>query len=203
MDINLLVRRSTRKTKMVVLLSCAAVSVAAQTPPVAHAMTVGTSPSSMPAIGRLNGDIPDSAVYLRYQGSGFSIEYVEGWLQTKAARSVAFTDKDSTVVANIQRRLSGDLHGYVQQTDLAHLARTPGFHRGSLTRDAIGGYPAMHLTYRSLSTPDVVTGKTVALQVDRYYINGAHGLALLTLSSPLGVDNVDGFRRIAHSFRFR
>jgi hypothetical protein len=62
---------------------------------------------------------------------------------------------------------------------------------------------ALRLSYRGRSAPDAVTGKTVALQIDRYYVNGAHALAVITLSTPLGVDNADAFRRIAHSFRFR
>ena len=60
----------------------------------------------------------------------------------------------------------------------------------------------MRLSYRGRSAPDPVTGKVVALQVDRYYVSGPHALAVITLSTPLGVDNVDAFHRIAHSFRF-
>jgi len=161
------------------------------------------APLSRPAAGTPGGDIPDSAVYLRYTGRGFSVEYVEGWLQTTAAHGVTFGDKDSAVAVELRPRLSGDLSVYVQRTDLSRLAHTPGFRRGALTRDAVGGDRALRLTYRGQSAPDAVTGKTVALQVDRYYVQGPRALAVITLSTPLGVDNVDGFRRIAHSFRFR
>ncbi len=149
------------------------------------------------------GDIPDSAVYLRYTGRGFSIEYVEGWLQTTVAHGVTFTDKDSSVAVDLRPRLGGALSAYVQGKDLPQLAHTPGFRREGLARDAVGGYPALRLTYRGQSAPDAVTGKTVVLQVDRYYVQGPRALAVITLATPTGVDNVDGFRRIAHSFRFR
>jgi len=170
----------------------------------AHTETAPRAPRmSLPAAGAPGGDIPDSAVYLRYTGRGFSVEYVEGWLQTAAAHGVTFSDKDSSVIVDLRPRLGGDLSAYVQRIDLSRLAHTPGFRREGLTRDSIGGYRALRLTYRGRLEPDAVTGKTVALQVDRYYVQGPHALAVMTLATPLGVDNVDGFRRIAHSFRFR
>jgi len=170
----------------------------------AHAATTPRAPQlSRPAAGAPGGDIPDSAVYLRYTGRGFSVEYVEGWLQTTAAHGVTFGDKDSSVIVDLRPRLGGDLSAYVQGTDLSRLAHTPGFRREGMARDAVGGYRTVRLTYRGQSAPDAVTGKTVALQVDRYYVQGPRALAVLTLATPLGVDNADGFRRIAHSFRFR
>jgi len=170
----------------------------------AHATTAPRAPQlSRPAAGAPGGDIPDSAVYLRYTSRGFSVEYVEGWLQTAAAHGATFSDKDSSVIVDLRPRLGGDLSAYVQRIDLSRLAHTPGFRREGLTRDSIGGYRALRLTYRGRSEPDAVTGKTVALQVDRYYVQGSHTLAVMTLATPLGVDNADGFHRIAHSFRFR
>jgi len=170
----------------------------------AHAATTPHAPRmSLPAAGQPGGDIPDSAVYLRYTGRDFSVDYVEGWLQTAAAHGVTFSDKDSSVAVDLRPHLGGDLSAYVQGTDLSRLAHTPGFRREGLTRDSIGGYHTLRLTYRGRSEPDAVTGKTVALQVDRYYVQGPHALAVMTLATPLGVDNADGFRRIAHSFRFR
>jgi len=167
----------------------------------AHAAS--TPQLARPAAGAPGGDIPDSAVYLRYTGRGFSLEYVEGWLQTAAAHGVTFSDKDSSVIVNLRPRLGGDLSAYVQKTDLSRLAHTPSFRREGLARDAIDGYRTVRLTYRGRSAPDAVTGKTVALQVDRYYIQGPRALAVITLATPLCVDNADGFHRIAHSFRFR
>jgi len=181
------------------------VGFAAVTSPRGTAMAAPAAarPWLVPAAGQPGGDIPDSAVYLRYQGRGFSVEYVEGWLQTAGAHGVTFGDKDSSVAAEMRTRVAGALPVYVQRADLPRLAHTPGFRQGALSHDTIGGYPALRLAYHGQSAPDAVTGKTVALQVDRYYVNGPRALAVLTLSTPLGVDNVDAFRRIAHSFRFR
>jgi hypothetical protein len=60
-----------------------------------------------------------------------------------------------------------------------------------------------YLQYTVRSAPDQVTGKVVPLLTDRYYLAGPHQMAVLTLASPLGDDNVDAFRRIAHSFSWR
>ncbi|GEM_PF-2447271 len=169
---------------------------------VAGAASLDTRQQTAPAAGGPGGDIPDSAVYLRYTGHTFSIEYVEGWLQTTTAHGMLFNDKDSGVDVELGPRPRVSLWAYVQRVDLPRLAHSPGFARGALVRDSIGGYAALHLSYRGRSAPDAVTGKTVALQIDRYYVDGPHALATITLSTPLGVDNVDAFRRISHSFRF-
>jgi hypothetical protein len=47
-----------------------------------------------------------------------------------------------------------------------------------------------------------VTGKQVPSTVDRYYVAGPNGLAIVSLSTPDGVDNVDAFRQIIESFRW-
>ncbi len=56
------------------------------------------------------------------------------------------------------------------------------------------------LVFKARSAPDPVTGKQVTLLVDRYYVPGRSRMAVITLATPVGVDNVDAFRRIAHSF---
>jgi len=181
------------------------------------ALTVAACPMISPALaapphrpdqswslaGQPGGDIPDSAVYLRYQGRVFGIEYVEGWLRTTTANGLTFHDKDSAVAVQVRPHVGGSLDAYVRTVDLPSLAHSPGFQRGALTHDTIGGYPALRLVYRGRSAPDDVTGKTTPVQADRYYVAGRRALAIITLSTPTGVDNVDGFRRIAHSFRFR
>jgi hypothetical protein len=45
-----------------------------------------------------------------------------------------------------------------------------------------------------------VTGKQVPLTVDRYYVPGSGGLAIVSLATPDGVDNVDAFRQMIDSF---
>ena len=53
------------------------------------------------------------------------------------------------------------------------------------------------------SPPDPVTGKSVPSMVDRYYVPGTNGLAIVSLSTPNGVDNVDAFRQMIQSFKWQ
>ena len=47
------------------------------------------------------GDIPDTQVYLLYQGSGFSIKYPEGWVLTRTGSGVNFQDKNNKITVAI------------------------------------------------------------------------------------------------------
>ena len=49
--------------------------------------------------------------------------------------------------------------------------------------------------------PDPVTGKQVPSTIDRFYLSGP-GLAIISLSTPDGVDNVDAFRQMITSFKW-
>jgi hypothetical protein len=59
------------------------------------------------------------------------------------------------------------------------------------------------VTYERRSAPDPVTGKRATLMTDRYYVAGHGRLAVLDLGTPVGVDNVDAYRLISRSFRWR
>jgi len=48
-----------------------------------------------------------------------------------------------------------------------------------------------------------VTGKRVTLAVDRYEVGSGGRLAVIDLGTPVGVDNVDAYRLISQSFRWR
>jgi hypothetical protein len=64
----------------------------------------------------------------------------------------------------------------------------------------VGGSIYVHLVYHVPAPPDPVTGKQVPSTVDRYYVPGPNGLAIVSLSTPDGVDNVDAFRQMIESF---
>jgi hypothetical protein len=53
------------------------------------------------------------------------------------------------------------------------------------------------------SAPDPVTGKTLPLNVDVYEFAKAGKVAVVELSTPEGVDNVDAYRLISESFRWK
>ena len=67
----------------------------------------------------------------------------------------------------------------------------------------LSGRPAVKITYRRQSAQDPVTGKSVPLTIDRYEIGKGGKLAVLDLATPVGVDNVDAYRMISESFKWR
>jgi hypothetical protein len=154
--------------------------------------------------GTATGDVPDNAVFLTYSDPalGFSIQYVEGWQVRKAADGVIIADKDSSETVKVVSGVS-DVAAFVSGTDLPGLTATTGFKLNKQDSVKIGGQSLVHLAYRIPSPPDPVTGKQVPSTVDRYYVPGASGLAVVTLSTPNGVDNVDAFRQMIESFRWK
>jgi hypothetical protein len=151
--------------------------------------------------GTTSGDVPDDAIFLTYADPthGFSIQYVEGWHVRPVADGVEIRDKDSaetvSVVAGAQ-----DAATYVRETELPALQAKSGFRLGGQDQVQVGDRGLVHLTYHLPAPPDPVTGKSVPSTVDRYYVPGPAGLAVVTLSTPDGVDNVDAFRQMIESF---
>jgi hypothetical protein len=131
----------------------------------------------------------------------FSIQYVEGWQVSERPDGVIIRDKDSSetvaVVASSQ-----DVHTYVTTVDLPALRSLSGFKLIKQDIVTVGGSTYTHLRYNVAAPPDPVTGKQVPSTVDRYYVLGTVGIAVVSLSTPNGVDNVDAFRQMIESFRW-
>jgi hypothetical protein len=150
------------------------------------------------------GDIPDTAVYLTYHGHGYSLKYVEGWtIQLRPSTGVLISDKDSSeTVATVPAQPSR--LAAAASADLSQLAQSlPKFHLVFRRAVQLPAGNAIRAQYQTLSPRDPVTGKRVSVIVDRYYISGPGKRAVLTLATPVGVDNVDAFRLIARSFRWK
>ena len=62
---------------------------------------------------------------------------------------------------------------------------------------------AIKVVYTTRSAPNAVTGKRVTLTVDRYYLERGGKVATIDLGTPVGVDNVDAYRLMIQSFRWR
>jgi hypothetical protein len=150
-----------------------------------------------------SGDIPDAATYLTFRGQGYSLKYVEGWgIQLGPGSGVTIADKDSAEIVALKSG-GADISSFAS-SDLARLARTaPRYVLVVRRRVKLAPGSSVHAQYRSLSARDPVTGRRVPVLVDRYYIAGPRKQAVLTLQTPVGVDNVDAFRLIALSFRWR
>jgi hypothetical protein len=146
------------------------------------------------------GDIPDNQVFLTFRGpSGFAIKYPEGWAEQASGGRVTFRDKNNVVrvivtpgpkptVASVRRQLS--------QLQVARVDSGP-------SAVMIGGERAVKVVYETRSAPNTVTGKRVTLVVDRYYLAHSGTVAIVDLGTPQGVDNVDAYRLMIESFRWR
>lgn len=159
------------------------------------------APSQAPDTGTTSGDVPDNAVFLSYRDPklGYTIQYVEGWQVSQTADGVAIRDKDSSEQVQVVPAAT-DVANYVSATDLPALDRQAGFKLIKQDTVTVNGTALVHLAYDIPSAPDPVTGKQVPSAVDRYYVAGPSGLAIVSLATPNGVDNVDAFRQMIESF---
>jgi hypothetical protein len=57
--------------------------------------------------------------------------------------------------------------------------------------------------YTTQSAQDPVTGRSVLLIVDRYVVDNKGRVATVDLGTPQGVDNIDAYRKMINSFRWR
>ena len=152
--------------------------------------------------GAAAGDVPDNAIFLTYHSAAwrFSIRYVEGWQVKTGQDGVTIRDKDSSETVRVLT-LPADLASYVSGTDLPALQSQAGFRLIRQNRVKVGTATYIHLVYHVPAAPDPVTGKQVPSTVDRFYVPGP-GLAIISLSTPDGVDNVDAFREMITSFKW-
>jgi hypothetical protein len=147
------------------------------------------------------GDIPDNQVFLVFQNdlARYSIKYPEGWAQQGSGNSVIFRDKNNIVRIVVARR-----EGPATAAARRDLRRLHGVHVQAAPQPfALTGSRAVKVVYSTESAPNAVTGKRVTLVVDRYYVWRAGRLAVVDLGTPQGVDNVDAYRLMIESFRWR
>ena len=148
------------------------------------------SSNSSDAKSAATGDIPDNQVFLTYRNraAGYSILYPEGWARKGSATRTSFQDKNNLIHV-------------VVGTGGAPTVR--GVQVASAQALTIAGKPVVKVTYSSESTPNAVTGKRVKLVVDRYAYYQGGRVAIVDLGTAVGVDNVDAYRMISRSFKWR
>jgi hypothetical protein len=163
----------------------------------------GASALSAEAQSLATGDIPDNQVFLTFRDprAGYAVSYPEGWAQRSVPGGVTFVDKNNLIRITLSRGTAPTTAAV-----LAELSRErreqPTLNYGSPSSVTIAGVPVVKVGYATLSSPNPVTGKRVRLLVDRYVFAHAGRVATLDLGTPAGVDNVDAYRMIAHSFHW-
>ena len=169
------------------------------TAPVSTKGTTTTSSAlQAEATAAATGDIPDNQVFLVFKNAraGYSLKYPEGWAQSGNGNKVTIRDKNNIVRIEVQ---PGALPTFARaKTDLAATQIVSG-----PAKVTISGQPAVKVTYSTESAPNPVTGKRVTLVVDRYYLAHSSKVAIVDLGTGKGVDNVDAYRLMIESFRWR
>jgi hypothetical protein len=149
--------------------------------------TTAASPAPLApeAQAAATGDIPDNQVFLTFRNAaaGYSMKVPEGWAQQGSGAHVTIRDKNNIVRVVVSSGANPSVPGARQET--------------------ISGSPALKSVYRTQSAPNAVTGKRVTLTVDRYYLWHSGKRAVVDLGTPVGVDNVDAYRLMIESFRWR
>jgi uncharacterized protein YceK len=147
------------------------------------------------------GDIPDNQVFIGFQNAsaGYSMKYPEGWAQQGNGASVTFRDKNNIVRVIVASGATPTAKGVRSE-----LSRVSGVRVQSGPQPiTIAGALALKVVYTTESAPNAVTGKRVILAVDRYYLSHGGKEAIVDLGTPQGVDNVDAYRMMIESFRWK
>lgn len=175
----------------------------------ANTNSSSTSTSAGPAASALQaeansitaGDIPDNQVFLSFHdaAAGYSMKYPEGWAQQGNGASVTFRDKNNIVRVIVASAAAPTVSGVRSE-----LARLSGVHVQSGPEPiTVSGARVLKGVYTTESAPNAVTGKRVILVTDRYYLSHAGKEAIVDLGTPQGVDNVDAYRMMIESFRWK
>lgn len=163
--------------------------------------TAATGPGALQAEANATaaGDIPDNQIFLTFRdpAAAFTMKVPEGWAQRGSGTKVTFRDKNNIVRVVIGHG-SGATAMRAATHDLGNATVTAAPHRITLPAG-----PAYKVTYTTESAPNAVTGKRVKLVVDRYYVSKGKRLAVVDLGTPVGVDNVDAYRLMIESFRWK
>jgi hypothetical protein len=127
------------------------------------------------------------------------MKYPEGWAQSGSGSRLTFKDKNNivrVVVLSAPPPTATSIRSeFASQKGVRILSGPKALQ--------VHGSPAFKVVYTTASAPNPVTGKRVTLQVDRYYLSNAGKEAIVDLGTPKGVDNVDAYRLMIESFRWR
>ena len=156
------------------------------------------------------GDIPDDQAFVPYTptAGSFVVRVPEGWARTESGTgsglTTSFTDKLNTIRMNARSVAGAPTTSSVIGTELPQIkqseAKVTGGKATRLTRKA---GPVIRLTYQRDGLANTVTGRAAREAVERYefWRNGV--VVTLTLSGPVGADNVDPWKIVTDSFAWK
>jgi hypothetical protein len=181
------------------------VSTSVSAPTSAPNGTTSTTASGVnPGAAEINpsGDIPDNQVFVKYtsRDGKYALVVPEGWARTARGGATTFADHFNSIHIDTTRGAAPTV-ATARATEVPVLRRdASGFALGNVVSVSRSAGVVVLVTYRATSAADAVTGKRVALDVERYefWRNGTQ--VTITLSAPQGSDNVDPWKKVTESF---
>jgi hypothetical protein len=169
--------------------------------------TQASSPGPAPATeSNPPGDIPDNQAFVAFDppAGGFSVKIPEGWASSTVGATTSFTDKLNQVQVSSGTAATAPTVASVTATDVPSLkAQVPQFALGTVSEVTRSAGAAVLVTYQGDSSPNPVTGKVIREAFERYTFFHSGTRVDLTLSGPTGADNVDPWRTVTDSLRWR
>ncbi|WP_199189894.1 hypothetical protein [Mycobacterium sp. ENV421] len=152
------------------------------------------------------GDIPDTQAYVPFTvpAGTFTVSVPEGWARSAQGDATVFTDKTNMVRLETGTQPSAPtVESVTTQVLPALAAATPGYQPGVVSVVQAKPGPAILASYKATGTPNPVTGKSATDEVQRYEFWRNGHTAVITLSGPVGADNVDPWNTIINSFAWQ
>ncbi len=200
---------SSTQTVIAVLAGAAAVvgtlsGCSSAAPPAASpsAAQSGVAATQTPEVNP-QGDIPDNQAFVVYTApdGSFAVKYPEGWAQTTSGPTVTFSDKFNSISLTPHDGFYQPTEAYARSVELPQLgSATTGFVPGKVSTVQRPSGPVVLITYQADSPSSPVTGKSVTQAVERYEFSKSGRGVVVTLSGPVGADNVDPWRIVSDSF---
>jgi hypothetical protein len=159
----------------------------------------------VPAESNPPGDIPDTTAYVTYQSAAghLQLKVPEGWSRATAPASSTFTSNLNSIALAWQAMASAPTVATARATTIPALqAHSLAFRLQDVRAVTLAGGPAVEIIYQVNSPLNQVTGRQYRLAIERFELyHGGRG-AVLELSSAVGSDNVDPWRKVSESFRW-
>jgi hypothetical protein len=151
------------------------------------------------------GDIPDSQVFTRFDSpDGFSLKVPEGWARSDGQNQTTFNDKYNRIVLRTQNLARALDMAYAKASLVPDIEKTGRAVKiGKVLSVKLKAGNAIRVIYDSNSEPNSVTNKQIREENERFYFTKDGKLVSLDLSAPKGADNVDQWKLISSSFRWK
>ena len=149
------------------------------------------------------GDIPDTQVFITYKSSaGFSFKVPEGWARKDEGDTTSFQGKYDVVAATVSQMSQPPDMKFAGEEISAVIKKSRAGAAAKAFLVKLPGGDAVKISYSENSEPNLVTGKQIRMESERYYFAKNDKLVSLYLSAPLGSDNVDQWKLMSSSFRW-